>query len=210
MNDIISILKKVGAIITDGHFVGTSGRHLDTYINKDALFPHTDASSEVGKLFAQKYQNAHVDVVVGPALGGIVLSQWTAHHLSALTKKNIYGVYTEKDADDNQVLKRGYDALVNGKNVLVLEDLTTTGGSVKKVVDSVRKADGTVIAACVMVNRDPDLVNEQAVGAPFSSLAVYPAKSYDEKECPLCAAGVPVNTEVGHGKKFVEAKNKQS
>lgn len=206
MKDTISILKKAGAFLTDDHFVGASGRHLDTYINKDALFPHTQAVSKVGKFFADKYKNKKIDVVAAPALGGVVLSQWTAYHLSKIKKRDIYGVYTEKTDDGQQVFKRGYGSFVKGKNVLVLEDLTTTGGSVKKVVDAVRNAGGKVVEVCVMVNRDPKLVNKKTVGAPFSALAVYQTKSYDEKDCPLCQKGIPINTVVGHGKKFLESK----
>jgi len=206
MEDVIKILKKANALITDDHFVGTSGRHLDTYINKDALFPHTAQVSKVGKLFANKYKNKKIDVVVAPALGGILLSQWTAYYLSKLKKKEVYGIYTEKDSENNQVFKRGYDAFVKGKNTLILEDLTTTGGSVKKAVNAVRKAGGKVVGVCVMVNRDPGLVNSKSIGAPFSALAVYRAKSYEENDCPLCAKGVPVNTKVGHGKKFLKSK----
>ena len=82
MPDIITILKQVGAVITDSHFVYTSGKHGSVYINKDALYPHTQETSQVGKMMAEKYQHRTVDVIVGPALGGIILSQWTAYHLS--------------------------------------------------------------------------------------------------------------------------------
>src|SRR5258708_33859616 len=139
MNDeVITILKKTKAILADSHFVGTSGRHMPTYINKDALYPHTQETSRICQLFAEKYKDQAIDVVAAPALGGIILSTWTAYHLSQLKKKEVLGVYTEKTPDKNQVFTRGYDKLVKGKNVLIIEDLTTTGGSVKKVVDSIR------------------------------------------------------------------------
>jgi len=204
----LKLLKKTKAILTNGHFVGTSGRHMGIYINKDALYPHPMEASKMGKLFAQKNMKLNIDVVAAPALGGIVLSTWTAYHLSKLKKKEVLGVYTEKDAEKNQIFTRGYDALIKGKNVLVIEDLTTTGGSVKKVVDSVRKAGGKVVRVCVMVNRDPENINSKSIGAPFSSLAVLKAESWEEKDCPLCKKNVPVNTSVGHGKKFLEEKKK--
>lgn len=97
--------------------------------------------------------------------------------------------------------------MVKGKNVLVIEDLTTTGGSVKKVIQSVRNAGGTVIQVCVMVNRDPEHINSETIGAPFSSLAVLKAESWDEKDCPLCKKNIPMNTTVGHGKKYLEEKS---
>lgn len=205
-NEVIEMLKKSGAVITDNHIVYTSGRHGSIYINKDALYPHTAFSSRVGELFAQKYKNEKIDVIAAPALGGIILSQWTAHHLSKIIGREILGVYTEKTPDKNQIFTRGYDKLIQGKNVLIVEDLTTTGGSVKKVVDSVKNAGGKVVAVCVMVNRDPEKVTSEVIGAPFSSLAVLKAESFAEEECALCRQNVPVNTNVGHGKKYLNSK----
>ena len=206
MKDIVSILKNVGAIITDNHFVGISGRHTPTYINKDALYPHTKETSHVGKLFAEKFKNKNIEVVVAPAVAGIPLSQWVAYHLSNVCKREVLSVFTEKTPEDDQILKRGYGAIVKNKRVLVVEDLTTTGGSVKKVIRSAKEAGGKVVAACVMVNRDPKLVNSKSIGVPFSALGVFRVPSYEEKACPLCKAGVPINTTVGHGKKFLESK----
>jgi orotate phosphoribosyltransferase len=209
MNDkALQLLKDTNALLMDDHFVGTSGRHMSIYINKDALYPHTKQTSQMGELFAEKNKDLEIDVVAAPALGGIILSTWTAYHLSHLKNKEILGVYTEKDFEKNQIFTRGYDALVKGKNVLVIEDLTTTGGSVKKVVESVKKAGGTVVQVCVMVNRDPEHITSETIGAPFSSLAVLKAESWDEKDCPLCKKKTPINITVGHGKKFLEEKSK--
>lgn len=201
-NEIITILKKVGAILSDDHFVGTSGRHLDTYINKDKLFPHTAETSRVGELFAEKCKNLDIDVVAAPAMGGIILSQWTAHHLSKIKGKEIQGVYAEKK-DHELKFTRGYDEVVRQKKVLVIEDLTTTGGSLKKVIDAVQQNGGVVVAASVMLNKDPILVTEKTFGVPFYPLAELPVNSYRALECPLCKNNVPVNTSVGHGKKFL-------
>ena len=208
-SEVIDILKKVGAVITDSHIVGTSGRHMSVYINKDALYPHTFETSRICELFAQKYKDKGVTVVAAPSLGGIVLETWTAYHLSKLTGKEVLGIYTEKDAEKNQIFTRGYDKLVTGRNVLVIEDLTTTGGSVAKVVASVKHAGGNVVGVCVMVNRDPEMVNSEKLGFPFDSLAVLKAESWEEKDCPLCKQNVPINTTVGHGKKYLEAKNQK-
>lgn len=206
--DVLDILKKVGAVLTDDHFVGTSGLHMSIYINKDALYPHTEETSQVGMMFAKRAKDLDIDVVVGPALGGIILSTWTAYHLSSLKSKEILGVYTEKDENKNQVFTRNYDKLVNDKNVLVIEDLTTTGGSVKKVVDTVKKAGGRVVAVVVMVNRSPKTVNGDTVGAPFMSLGELPVETWPDAKCPLCKKGIPINTRVGHGKKYLEAQKK--
>ena len=209
MGNVVDILKKVGAVITDSHFVYTSGKHGSVYVNKDAVYPHTAETSRIGELFAEKYKDMDIDVVAAPALGGIILSQWVAFHLSKLKGKEILGVYTEKTPDKQMIFTRGYDKLVKGKNVLVIEDLTTTGGSVRKVVDTVKATGGNVVAVCVMVNRDPEKVTSEVVGGPFSALGVIKASAFDEAVCPLCKESVPINTDVGHGKKYMEAKGKK-
>lgn len=208
-NQVLNILKKVGAILTDDHFVYTSGKHGSMYIDKDHLYPHTRETSQITKLFAEKYKDFDVNVVAGPALGAVVLSGWSAYHLSNLRKrKKVLGIYTEKTPDKNQVLRRGWDKLVKDKNVLVVEDLTTTGGSVRKTVDSVKAAGGNIVGVSVMVNRDPVNITSEVVGGPFSALSVYRADAYDEEECPLCANNVPINTEIGHGREFLQKRKK--
>lgn len=213
--EVVEILKKINAVITDSHFVYTSGKHGSVYINKDALYPHTVETSRVGELFAQEFKDLDVDVVVAPAVGGTILSQWTAYHLSKLKNKEILSAYTEKDkgttaqaAESNHLFRRGYDKIVTGKNVLVIEDLTTTGMSVAKVVAAVRSIGGRVLAVGVMVNRDPEHVNSTLVDAPFTSLGVLKAQAFTEAECPLCKQNVPINTDVGHGKKYLAEKQK--
>jgi orotate phosphoribosyltransferase len=203
---ILNILKKVGAIITDSHFVLTSGRHAKAYVNKDFLYLHTQEVSKVAKIFAQKTKDLDVDVVVGPALGGIILSQWTAHHLSKIKGKEVLSVYTEKDPAGNQIFTRGYDKVVAGKKVLLVEDLTSTGGSVKKSMNSIVAAGGKVAGIAIMANRNPKAVTAELFGVPFFPMAVFEVDSFEEAECPMCKAGVPINTSVGHGKKFLEAK----
>lgn len=206
MSDVVEILKKLGAVITDDHFVYTSGKHGEIYINKDALYPHTVETAEVGKLFAEKYKDMDIDVVAAPALGGIILSQWAAYYLTQMKGKEVLGVYAEKMLDKSMAFTRGYDKLIQGKKVLVIEDLTTTGGSVKKVVDLVRATGGEVVAVAVMVNRDPDAVNSETIGAPFDSLGVLKAQAWDEADLPENVKNRPVNVNVGHGKKYMEAK----
>lgn len=217
MADIVKILKKIGAVITDSHFVYTSGKHGSVYINKDALYPHTAKTAQVGKMMAQKFSHKAVDVVAAPAVGGTILSQWTAYYLSKLKGKEVYSVYTEKDkgttasaAESEHIFRRGYDQYIKGKKVLVVEDLTTTGGSVKKVVDAVKANGGKVIGVCVMVNRDPINVTSKTIGAPLTVLGVLKADAFDEADCPLCKTNVPINTAVGHGKKYLEAKRQSS
>jgi len=209
---VIKILKDLGAIITDSHFVYTSGKHGSVYIRKDQLYLYTSKTSQVCKMIAQNIKDKNIEVVVGPALGGIVLSQWVAYHLSKLTGREVLSVFCEKDYDVKQtydtpqVFKRGYDKIVKGKRVLIVEDLTTTGASVKKVVDRVKEAGGNVVCVYVLVNRNPDGVNSELMKAPFLSLSVLKVDAYDENDCPLCKKGIPINTEVSHGKEYLKKK----
>lgn len=205
IDPLLHLLQKISAVYTNDHFVYTSGLHGSVYINKDAVYLHPIETTMVCRLFAERYQNHDIDVVVGPAVGGIILAQWTAYHLTQLKGKEIHGVYTEKDDKGNQIFRRGYGELVKGKKVLIVEDITTTGGSIKKVIESVKKAKGKLVAASTVINRNPKGVNSVTLGVPFSALCVLEAESYNPSTCPLCVDKIKINTKVGHGKDFLSS-----
>src|SRR5438067_13733113 len=99
MNDpeIMQMFVDVGAIVRDSHFVYSSGRHSSVYINKDALYVHPRTISELCRLMALPYDPNATDAVVGPVLGGIVLSQWVAHHLNLRRASGeTLAIYAEK------------------------------------------------------------------------------------------------------------------
>ena len=203
--EVIDILEKTGAIVSNDHFVYVSGKHAPVYINKDYVYPHTAYISRIAELIAQKYKDSPVEIVVGPSIGGIILSQWTAHHLSILKGKEVLSIYTEKQTNKDQIFTRGYDVFVRGRNVLIVEDIVTTGGSLKKVINSVQKEGGRVLGTCAIVNKDPVNINPSFIGVPFDYLATVGMDVYEEKDCPLCKQGVPINTTLGHGKKYLES-----
>ena len=203
MDDVLTILKETGAIL-EGHFIGTSGRHLALYVNKDLVSPRTSVVSRIGQLFAELNKDKGVEVVVSPAVGAIALSQWTAFHLSQMTGKEVLSLFTEKTPDENQVFKRGYDALVKGKNVLIVEDVVTTGGSVKKTFDAVVAAGGNVVQVSLMVNRDPEHVTSESMGFSLNSLGTIKAESWGEDEVPEWLKKIPISTMVGHGAKYLK------
>lgn len=205
MNEVIEILTKVGAIMPNSHFVGTSGLHFDTYVNKDFLYPHTKETSRVCEIFAEKYKDSNIEVVVGPALGGIILSQWTAHYLSEIYSREVLGVYTEKTSDGGQAFTRGYEKYVKGRKVLIVEDIVTTGRSLLKTAEAVKNVGGNIVAVCAMVNKNENL-NKSTLGVDFDSLADLFITTYSVENCPLCKTEVPVNVTVGHGKKFLESR----
>lgn len=199
------MLRRSGAWLSGDHFVFTNGNHSDNYVNKDALYPHPQYASDLGLAMASVAQAWDPDVVVSPAIGGIVLVQWTAYHLTQLLGREVLAVYAEKaPAPAMFAFTRGYDRLVTGKRVVALEDNLTTGRSVRKVVDLVRHTDGDVIGVVAMLNRGG--VTTADVGNPphFEALVNAQLQSWPAESCPLCAQGVPINTNIGKGKLYLQ------
>lgn len=219
---VLELLKSVEAVIANDHLVYTSGRHGSAYVNKDAVYPHTKQISLLCEEIAYQFAGAGVDVVIAPAVGGLILSQWVAHHLSEMTGYEVLGVYAEKEkvaipdpeGKDRKcffetgdfVIKRGYDKLIPGKRVLVVEDVVTTGGSAKKVVGAVRKLGGEVVGLSVLCNRGGVTPENVADPPELFALVNVTMDSWPEEECPLCKQGFPVNTDVGKGREFLAKK----
>ncbi|MFH1668201.1 MAG: phosphoribosyltransferase family protein [Candidatus Komeilibacteria bacterium] len=196
--DSLMIFEETGALL-EGHFLLTSGRHSAAYINKDAVFPWTEKISRMCSYIANYYRGDHIEVVAAPALGGIILSQWVAHHLTNMYGKVIHAIYAEKVKGMLQ-FKRGYDKFVTGKNVLVVEDILTTGGSVQQVVDLIKGLDGKIIKVHALWNRGN--VDAESLGVDScASLLQKKFQSWSPDDCPLCKEGIPINTNVGKGKK---------
>lgn len=225
---VLQVLEKVGAIIIDTHVVCASWRHGCVYVNKDAIYPHVSLIADLcGEMVAPFYIlriGVDFDTVAGPEKGGIILSQWIAYNSAHIREqgKEIYAVYAEKEAvaipdpegkgrrcfaeTERFVFNRGYEEFVRGKRVLVVEDVTTTGGSVKKVVEAVRAVGGEVVGVSVLCNRGG--VTRKDIGdVPIlTALFNMQLKTWDEKNCPMCKRGVPINTDVGKGREFLARK----
>jgi orotate phosphoribosyltransferase len=239
--EVLRILGKVGAVIKDSHIVYTSGKHGNAYVNKDAVYPYYYETSDLCRAIAENFADDNVEVVIGPAIGGVILSQWTAAHLTQITGHTVLGVYAEREEQlllDSQgndksfvvidkviriwggqqlvikktefVIKRGYDKLIAGKRVLMVEDVLTTGGSAKKVIEATRALGGNVIGLGVLCNRGG--VTAENVGNPpkLFSLLNLKLDDWDEADCPLCAQGVPINTDVGKGREYLARKGGKS
>jgi len=205
--EVLQVLGNVGAVIANSHIVYTSGKHGTAYVNKDAVYPHTKETSDLCRAIAEQFVDDSVEVVIAPAIGGVILSQWIAHHLSEITGREVFGVYAEKaESGDIFIIKRGYDKLVAGKNVLVVEDVLTTGGSAKKVVEASRALGGNIVGLGVLCNRGG--ITSQDVADPPKLFALVNVKldAWDEAECPLCVKSVPINTDVGKGREYLARK----
>lgn len=202
--EVLQILENVGAF-RSGHFVFVSGLHADTYVNKNAMYPYTKEISRLCRGIAERFAGKGVEAVVGPATGGIILSQWVAHHLTEIEGRDVYGVYADKDGE-GFVIKRGYNELIKGKKTIVVEDLVTTGGSLKKVIAAARESGADVLGAVAVCNRGN--VTGEMIGTPpeFISMLKVDLEQWPEAECELCQRGIPVNIDVGHGKEYLAKK----
>lgn len=202
---VLEVLSSVNAVITDSHIVYTSRKHGSAYVNKDAVYPYTRKTSWLCSQIAKTFENDGVEVVIAPAVGAVILSQWTAHHLSSLTGRDVLSAYADKASDGGFIIKRGYDKLIKGKRVLIVEDVINTGGSAKETVVAVRSCGGLVIGVGALCNRG-DATPESLGDVPgLVALVDVQMDAWDEKDCPLCKARVPINTDVGKGLEFKRA-----
>lgn len=210
MNTALEILKSIGAIITDSHLVYTSGRHGSVYINKDKLYLYPYLVFKICDQINRYFLGKEVDIVVGPAIGGAILAQWTAYLLGKKMSAFAENV-GEPGGPKKMIFKRGYDKEISGKNVLIVEDILTTGGSAKAVVEAVKKLGGNIVGMGVVCNRGgvglKDL--ELEGGQELFSLASIQLLSWPEVGCPLCEAGIPINTDVGKGREFLARKGEK-
>jgi orotate phosphoribosyltransferase len=208
MNDprIMQQFRDAGAVITDNHFVYSSGRHSSVYINKDAIYVHPEVISELCREMARPYDASEIDVVVGPVLGGIVLTQWVTHALNlSRTSGETLAVYAEKEGDGPDktfVFHRGYDRYIAGKNILIVEDVLTTGGSARQVIELVRRHGGKIIGLSALCNRG-NVQSSDVGNVPISSLIEITLETFAEADCPFCQQGIPINTELGKGRAFL-------
>ena len=200
--------EKAKAIITGSHFVYTSGKHGSNYVNKDALYPHVQLIDRLCHEMAAPFciLEHRVEAVIGPAIGGVILSQRVADHLSKLQGNEVLSLFAEKVGEDF-VIKRGQEKRIAGKYTLVVEDVLTTGESAKSVIKAVRRALGSVVGLSVLCNRG-GVTREELEFLRLKSLIDASMETYEETECPLCRDRVPINTDLGHGRAFLARTRK--
>ena len=142
--DILKILKETGVLL-QGHFLLTSGRHSDTYLQCARLFQYPDYAEKIAATLAEYFSDDEIDLVIGPAIGGIILSYEMGRYLGVKT------IFAERE-NGKMTLRRGFQIKKNSR-VLVVEDVITTGGSVKEVMELVRSGGGEVMGVGAVVDR---------------------------------------------------------
>lgn len=189
------ILRNCGAIL-DGHFLFTSGRHGNRYLEKAEICANPSATVGICWMIAhsafrqQAFGGGMIDVVVGLAPIGAVLSNRVAEYLKELYQQSVISIFAEKDEQNKMVFKRGYASKVVGKNVLIVDDILTTGGSIGQVKREIERLGGKVVGAVVICQRG-EVRSEDLAGTPLIALAKFEMKDWAPEECPLCKEGVP-------------------
>jgi orotate phosphoribosyltransferase len=176
----LDLLASAGVLQT-GHFKLTSGRHSDRYLQCARLFENPDFSEIVCGDIADSFKEQSIDLVIGPALGGIIMAYEVARKLAA---KNIFA---ERE-NGVMTLRRGF-AITPGARVLVVEDTITTGGSVQEVLALVLAHQGVPVGVGAVADRSGGKVDFKVPLAAFVSMVV---ASYPAETCPLCAQGLPI------------------
>ena len=179
-DQILSIFRSTEALL-EGHFVLTSGRHSASYFQCAKVLQHPEYLTAFSIMIADEYEDQAPDVVISPAIGGVVLGTEVGTQLGCRT------IFAERK-EGNMVIRRGFH-IEKGEKVLVVEDVITTGGSVKEVMDLVEKAGGNILGVGVLVDRSNGSVtlhNNQY------SIVKLDAVSYGEDEVPDDLAAIPI------------------
>lgn len=174
---VLAILKEREAVL-EGHFLLTSGRHSDRYVQCAKLFQYADTSEIICKELAEKFEGEKIDVVVGPALGGVIM----AYEMGP--SAGVRNIFAERE-NGNMTLRRGFK-VERGERVLVCEDVVTTGGSVKEVIALLSDMGAEIVGVGSVVDRSNGKVD---FGVPFHAVLSMEVTSYEADNCPLCKEG---------------------
>ncbi len=178
----LTLLEEAGAVLK-GHFQYASGRHGDTYIEKFRLLEKPRVTEALCSQLADHFRELQPDLVVGPTTGGILLAHETAKHLG----EGINAYFAERREDGGRYIGRGF-AVEPGQSVLVVDDVLTTGGSVRDTLDAVVESGGTPIGVGLVVDRTNGATGFGELET-FACLEIDVA-SYSPDDCALCVEGV--------------------
>jgi len=176
LKETLEIFRESQALL-EGHFILTSGKHSDKYIQCAKVLQYPWHAEELAGRLRDKIKD-EVSLVIGPAMGGVVLAQEVARCLK------VPAIFSERE-QGKMAIRRGFE-ITPGAKVLVVEDVITTGGSVQEVVDLVKREGGIPVAVAVLVNRSG---GKATFSVPLHELLAIDAQTFDPKECHLCQQG---------------------
>lgn len=179
--DVFQALAEAGAILS-GHFVLTSGRHSDTYVQCARILEDPTLTTSLAREMARRVEDLRVDVVAAPAVGGIIIGFAVAQALG------VKFIFSERDQGTMR-FRRSFE-IAPGQQVLIVEDVVTTGGSVAEVIDLVKAAGGIVAGVVSLIDRGGDKKFEE----PLTPLLRLEVESWEADSCALCRAGEEVTS----------------
>ena len=188
--EVKELLIKTGAIM-DGHFLLTSGLHSPHYVEKFNVLQQPKYTQQLCEAMAEKFKDANIETVVGPMTGGILLAHETGKALGTRA------IFTER-VDGKMTFRRGF-SLHEGERVLIVEDIVTTGGSIKEVIEVVKAHGGVPVAVSMLVDRSGGKADFGDV--PCTALLHMDVETYQPEACPLCQQGIEMTKRGSTGKK---------
>ena len=187
--EVKNLLLKTNAIM-EGHFLLTSGLHSPTYVEKFNVLQHPEYTEALCREIAAQFADKNIQTVVGPMTGGILLAHEVGKALGTRA------IFTER-VDGRMAFRRGF-SLQKGERVLVVEDIVTTGGSVKEVIDVVKSEGAVPVGVGLLVDRSGGKADIGDV--PHKALLNLEVKTYKPEDCPLCKNNVPMTKRGRTGK----------
>lgn len=175
------LLREAGALL-EGHFQLSSGRHSGAYVEKFRLLERPPQTDALCRMIADWARERSPQVVAGPTTGGLIVSYEVAKHLG------LRSIFAEKAEEGGRSFQRGF-TIAPGERVLVVDDVLTTGGSIRDVLDAVRAMGGEPIAVAVLIDRSGGSAD---FGVPSFSCLALDLPSYEPDDCPLCAQDLPL------------------
>lgn len=181
VTNVEEILQKAGAMLK-GHFLLASGVHSPIYWEKFRVLQFPTYTEQLCRMITNHFHKEGIQVVAGPTTGGIILAFEVARQLG------VRGIFAEKEGTEQRTFRRGF-SISSGERVLVVDDIVTTGNSVRQVIAAVTKQGGKVVGIGVLVNRSEQ---ELKFDVPFFSCHRTITPNYPPEDCPLCAANIPL------------------
>jgi len=181
MENAEEIFEKAGAILK-GHFLLTSGLHSPVYWEKFRVLQYPDHTEQLCRLIAGHFRSQQIEVVAAPTTGGIILAFEVARQLG------VRGIFAEKTGEKERAFRRGFN-INPGEKVLIVDDILTTGKSIREVIAAVEKLKGKIIGIGVLVDRSERSID---FGFPLFSCLRVETVAYSPEDCPLCAARIPL------------------
>ena len=188
--ELLKLLQETGAML-DGHFLLTSGRHSNVYIEKFRILEHPRALDDVCRAMSEIVQNQNVELVLGAAIGGILIAGGVGRYL------DVKHIFSER-VDGKMELRRGF-SITKGQRIIIVEDIITTGGSGFELIQLAKDYEAEIVHVVNLVDRSSGEVNFEV---PTTALLTIPSESWEPEDCPLCQQGVAITQRGRTGKQM--------